>query len=313
MTLRITLLVLASLTGIIVAPFIGPPLEGDAGRFILLSLRIPRVVMGVLVGATLSLVGAAYQTIFGNPLATPSTVGTMAGATLGALFAIVLGGSAVFGGMPTIVLSAFVGALVVTAIVTAIAASGRARTEDVLLAGIAVSLAASAIASGIQFSADARAAFASVQWSLGNLAQVQYGRVVIVLPFAVSCAAVLLSQTNALETLVTGEERAHSQGVNVPRARALILGAGALGVAACVACSGPIAFVGLIVPHIVRLSVGASQRVLLPLSAVLGGCFLVLCDTLARLVLPGRELPVGVLTAAIGAPALVWLIARRRS
>ncbi len=312
MTMRVALICTGTTLGIAIAPFMGAPLDGPEGWFILTNLRIPRTLMGVLVGGTLSLVGACYQTIFANPLATPSTVGTTAGATLGALVALTLGGTAMVGGLPIVVVSAFLGAIIVTGIVTAIAAQGRARVQDVLLAGIAISLAASALASGLRYAADISATFAAVQWSLGHLAQVRYHKVLLLIPFVVPACITLLAQTRALEALVAGEERAHSQGVDVQRVRAITLGAGALAVAACVATTGPIAFVGLIVPHIVRLGVGASRRVLLPLSIVVGALFLVTCDTAARLLLPGRELPVGVVTAALGAPLLVWLVAHGR-
>jgi iron complex transport system permease protein len=141
---------------------------------------------------------------------------------------------------------------------------------------------------------------------------VGYRGVVLLLPFVILVMIVLLTRIRDLETLLGGEERAHAQGVDVNRLRALCLGGGALGVSACVAWCGPIAFVGLIVPHLVRRTLGTSRRILLPMSAICGGTFLVFCDTAARLILPGRELPVGVLTAALGAPTLAWLISRRR-
>ena len=316
--MRPRILLLCALSAAVVAasPCIGGLPAGETGRMILVELRIPRVLMAVLVGGMLSLVGACYQTIFANPLAAPSTVGTTAGATLGALIPLVLG--PVFGvqvahsqlGLPLTALAAFAGALAVSFVVAAVAASGRARVNDVLLAGIAMSLAAGAIAAGLQYTADQAALFAAIQWSLGHLPQVGYRGVGLILPFVVPAAALLLMQTRALNSLVGGEQRAHSQGVDVPRTRALVLGVGALGVAACVAWCGPIAFVGLIVPHMVRLSLGTDRRILLPMSAVVGAGFLAACDLGARLAIPGRELPVGVVTAGLGAPALVWLIIR---
>ncbi|MCC7508631.1 MAG: iron ABC transporter permease [Planctomycetes bacterium] len=314
MSPRVLLIVAACVAMAVSAPWIGGALDGESGEFILQSLRIPRVIMACLVGATLSLVGACYQTIFANPLAAPSTVGTTAGATLGALVAV-LAGSALGGmpgGLPIVAVSAFLAALGVSLFVAALAGSGRARVNDVLLAGVAISLAAGAVSAGLQYSADELQLYAAIQWSLGHLPQVGYRGVLMIAPFVAITGVVLLSQTRALQSLAAGEERAHSQGVHVAHVRSLVLGVGALGVAACVAWCGPIAFVGLIVPHIVRLSVGTSRRILLPMSAVMGAAFLVACDTVARIVLPGRELPVGVLTAGIGAPLLVWLVARRR-
>ena len=315
MKTRVLVLCLLSLAMVCAAPWFGKSLDGESGRFILENLRIPRVLMAVLVGGTMSLVGACYQTIFANPLAAPSTVGTTAGATLGALVAVVLGpviGLSQAGGLPLTATFAFTGALLVSFAVAAIAARGNTRVNDILLAGIAISLAAGAISAGLQFSADQLQLYAAIQWTLGHLPQVGYRGVVMILPFVLVCWVVLLSQTRGLQTLLGGEERAHSQGLNVPWLRSVVLGVGALGVGACVAWCGPIAFIGLIVPHIVRLGVGASRRVMLPMSLVVGAGFLAACDTLSRLVIPGRELPVGVVTSAIGAPLLVWLVIKQR-
>jgi iron complex transport system permease protein len=184
--------------------------------------------------------------------------------------------------------------------------------SDVLLAGIAVSLATSAIASGIQYAADTRALFAATRWSLGQLPQVGYRGVFVLAPFVFLSTALLLAQSRALASFALGEELAHAQGVNVRRLRLIVLVAASLAVAAIVAWCGPIAFVGLIVPHFVRLAIGPQIRALLPLSAVTGAAFLTFCDALARSLVPGRELPVGVLTAALGAPALILLITRAR-
>jgi iron complex transport system permease protein len=183
---------------------------------------------------------------------------------------------------------------------------------DVLLGGIAVTLAATALATGVQDISDSRALIAAARWSLGHLQQVGYTGALVLLPIVVPVWLALLLLTRALQTFAFGEELAHSRGVNVPRLRLFVLALGSLGVAACVAWCGPIAFVGLIVPHLVRLVVGPSLVRLLPLSLVTGAAFLVVCDAAARSIVPGRELPVGVVTAAIGAPALVVLLLRAR-
>jgi iron complex transport system permease protein len=294
------------------SPWMGADLDTEHGHFILMELRVPRVLLGAIVGAMLGLTGAVYQAVFDNPLATPSTVGTTAGASLGALAVLVLvpsSGST----LPLVSLAAFSGALVVTFGIAAIAASGRARINDVLLAGIAITLAAGSITTGLQFQADIASTFEAVRWSLGHLTQVGYRGVQILLPFAVVCCGVLLAHTRALETMIGGEERAHAQGVDVRRTRSVCLATGALGVGACVAWCGPIAFVGLIVPHMVRLGLGPTRRVLFPMSALGGAAFLVLCDGLARWWMPNHDLPVGVMTAMLGAPLLVWLVTRRQA
>jgi iron complex transport system permease protein len=310
--LRVTLIVLVCVTLFATAVLVGQSLSGPEGAFIVWQLRLPRVLVGALVGATLALVGAVFQALFQNPLATSDTVGTTAGATVGALAALAFDGSRTVQGLPLVTVCAFLGALGASFLVASFASSRRAHSSDVLLAGIAVTLATSAFASGIQYVSDSRALFAATQWALGQLPQVGYRGVLLLLPICAASSALLLLLTRHLQAFALGEELAHSQGVNVPRLRFAALGLGSLGVAACVAWCGPIAFVGLIVPHLVRLLLGPSYRVLLPMSLVVGGAFLVSCDLFARLVLPGRELPVGIVTAALGAPALVALVARAR-
>jgi iron complex transport system permease protein len=304
--------VLAALALTALSLWIGPSFSGETRDFVFFELRLPRLLVGALVGATLSLSGAAFQAVFNNALATPSTVGTTAGATLGALLALSLDVGGGVWGVSLLTASAFGGALVTTLLVSGLAASGRLSKNDVLLAGIAVTLAASALASGVQFASDARALVAAAQWSLGQLPQVGYRGVFLIAPFALTTLLGLLALGRPLQSLALGEDLAQAQGVNVTRLRFLVLLLASLGVAACVAWCGPIAFVGLIVPHIVRLLVGPNLRSLLPLSFIGGAAFLVACDAVARAMLPGRELPVGVITAALGAPALVFLVSRSR-
>jgi iron complex transport system permease protein len=309
---RVALFVVVSLLLAALSLWIGPSFAGETRDFVFFELRLPRLLVGALVGATLSIAGAAFQAVFNNALATPSTVGTTAGATLGALLALALdvGGGVL--GVSLLTAAAFGGALVTTLLVSGLAASGRLSKNDVLLAGIAVTLAASALASGVQFASDARALVAAAQWSLGQLPQVGYRGVLLIAPFASITLLGLLALGRPLQNLALGEDLAQAQGVNVTRLRFLVLLVASLGVAACVAWCGPIAFVGLIVPNVVRLLVGPKLRALLPLSFIGGAAFLVVCDGIARVVLPGRELPVGVITAALGAPALVFLVSRTR-
>jgi iron complex transport system permease protein len=294
------------------AVLVGPKLVGAQGEFIVWHLRVPRVLVGMLVGATLALVGAVFQALFQNPLATSDTVGTTAGATVGALFAISLDSSRTVQGLPLVTVCAFAGALTASLLVASFASSRTTHSSDVLLAGIAVTLATSALASGIQYISDSRALFAATQWSLGQLPQVGYRGVLLLAPLCALSCTLLLLLTRPLQAFALGEDLAHSQGVNVPRLRLSALVLGSLGVAACVAWCGPIAFVGLIVPHLVRRVFGSSYRVLLPMSLCVGAALLVTCDAFARLIVPGRELPVGIVTAALGAPSLVFLVARGR-
>jgi iron complex transport system permease protein len=308
------LAVAAAVAAVAAAPFAGAPLDAETGGFILWQLRVPRTLAGAMVGCSLGLAGAVFQAVFGNPLATPSTVGTVAGATVGALVALVCLPSALLSaGLPVVTAAAFLGAITVSLAVLAVAASGRARVHDVLLAGIAVTLAANAASASLQAVADVRQTFAVAQWSFGHLAQVGYGGVVTAFPVVLPCNAWLLAMARPLQALAVSEDLAHAQGVNVARVRVMALGVGSLSVSASVAWCGPIAFVGLIVPHVVRLLVGPAQRIVLPLSAVFGAVFLVACDTIGRLAVRGYEVPVGVVTAALGAPALFVLVLRRQA
>jgi iron complex transport system permease protein len=184
--------------------------------------------------------------------------------------------------------------------------------NDVLLAGITVTVATGALSVGLQYLSDSRALVAAARWSLGQLPQVGYDGVFILAPVVVPCWLLLLSRGRALQTFAFGEELAGARGVNVPALRRLVLAVGSLAIAACVAWCGPIAFVGLIVPHLVRRLIGPELRRVLPLSLFTGATFLVLCDAFARSLSPGRELPVGVITAALGAPALILLLLRAR-
>lgn len=306
---RVLGLVLLSVALIAAAALVGPPLRGAEASFILWQLRVPRVLVGALVGGTLGLVGACFQTLFANPLASESTVGTTAGATLGALAVLALG---IPGGFPALFAGACFGAGLASFAVTLVAASDRASMSDVLLAGITVTVATGALSVGLQYISDSRALVAAARWALGELPQVGYRGVFVLAPVVVPAWLVLLGSARALQTFAFGAELASSRGVNVPSLRRLVLGVGSLAVAACVAWCGPIAFVGLIVPHIVRRLVGPALRQLLPLSLVTGAACLVLCDALSRVLSPERELPVGVVTAALGAPALVVLLFRGR-
>lgn len=302
-------LVALAIAVVVSAPWWGPALGPDeTGTFILVYLRWPRVLVGALAGATLGGMGAVYQLLFGNPLATPSTVGTTAGATLGALAAAVgvpgLGPLGLAG-------AAFIGALAATACVAAVALSGRARMDDVLLAGIAVTLATGAVSTGLQAMAGPRSLFIAAQWSLGQLPQVGYAGVAWLAPAAGFTVAVSVGLGRPLRTLTRGTTLAASQGVNVRRVQGLSLVAGALGVGAVVSWCGPIPFVGLIVPHLVRAWLGPGVAGLLSGSVIFGAAFVVAADGVGRAV-GLSALPVGVVTAALGAPALIWVLVRRR-
>jgi iron complex transport system permease protein len=286
-------------------------LDSDQLRhFILLQLRLPRVLIALLVGATLAMVGGSFQILFRNPLATPSTVGTTAGATLGALLALSLRLEGALG-VSAITSFAFLGAVLATVLVLSVASSARASIEEILLAGIAITLSAGAISQGLHLIADQTALFAAAQWSLGQLPQVGYERVLLLLGPVALCHLLVFSQQRALNVLGWGEERARSVGVSTRRVRLTVVLGGCLGVGATVALCGPIAFVGLLVPHLVRRFLGEQAGTNLLAISASGAVFLLASDTVAHFVVPHHELPVGVITASLGAPALFFLILRR--
>ncbi len=286
-----------------------PAVPAHAGAFIVLELRIPRLLLGLLVGGTLGLCGAAYQGLFQNPLATPSTTGTLAGATLGALVALLAGFEQSVQGLPWVTALSLLGGLLASALVVFAAVTKRARLNDVLLIGVAVTLATSALSTALQDWAEGHVLVALGRWSLGSLAQVGYRELLLAAPVLVLVWLVLLLQARPLQVLVLGEDLARTRGVRVVAVRTTILAASAVGVAVAVALTGPIAFVGLIVPQLVRLGLGSRQSRLLSGSWGLGALFLAFADLVGRLV--PRELPVGVVTAVIGAPVLALMVLSR--
>ena len=314
MKLKILLILLFSLLTIGISPWFGQLSLENVNQFVLWQLRIPRVLNGILVGATLSLAGAAFQFLFGNPLATPSTTGTTAGASLGALIAIVLLPPEYSHQYLILPLFAFLGAVLISFPLALLASRAKIGMEYVLLAGIGASLASSAISTGLQFQADMSATYRSIQWSLGSLSQIGYQNMFWLAPLCLLSMGGLFSVRKGLENLISGEEQAFAQGVPIQRIRSLTILFASLGVAVCVASCGPIAFVGLLVPHLLRLFLGSSRHLIFFLSPIFGAAFLVLCDVLARSLFSSGEVPVGVITSALGAPMLLGLIifGRRR-
>ncbi len=314
----LVIVAVAWLAVVVVAPFLGsqPVALGDlvagdgTATTILLQLRLPRVLLAAVAGGVLAVSGLAFQTLFRNPLAEPYTLGVAGGAALGAVLALQLAPGA---GFVAVAGAAFAGALAVAALILALASSRPGyEAGTLLLAGIAVSLSCSALILFVQYLADFTRTFQMVRWMMGGLAVVGYGELAWVAPWAAVALAVLLAQRWELDQLLTGEELAASRGVDLVRLRLAVLGATSLAVGALVAVTGPIGFVGLIVPHILRRWVGHGHLHLLPACLLGGGAFLVLCDLAARTVMAPAELPVGVLTALLGGPFFLWLLVLRR-
>jgi iron complex transport system permease protein len=268
------------------------------------------VLLALVAGAVLAVSGLSLQTLFGNPLAEPYTLGVASGAALGAATVFTWGPPLTGLGLPLATLAAFAGALVATALVVALGRRG-ADAAGLLLAGVAVALLCQAAILLLQYLSDAGGTLRMVRWMMGGLAIVGWREPLWLLPWLVVVVAAHLARRWDLDLLLAGEEVASSRGVAVARLRLGLLLVDSLAVAALVSVVGPIGFVGLMVPHMLRRLVGSEHAWLLPACALGGGAFLVLCDLLARTALAPAELPVGIVTALLGAPFFLWLLRRR--
>jgi iron complex transport system permease protein len=289
-----------------------PPLDSA----IVWQIRLPRVALGVLVGSMLAGGGAAYQGVFRNPLADPYLLGVAAGAGLGATIVVVSGASLAL--TPPAAFAGAVGAVALTYLLGARA--GRAGelpaagggTSSILLAGIAVAALLTAFQTYLQQQHTQTLAYVYA-WILGGLSAASWSDVWLILPYVAVAAFALMAHRRLLDVLRVGETEATSLGVNVARLRLTVVAAATLGVAAAVSVSGLIGFVGIIVPHAVRLTAGPSYRVLVPVSMIGGAAFLVLADVAARTAQAPSEVPIGVITALIGAPFFLFVLRSRRA
>ncbi len=284
----------------------------DAQVRIVQMVRLPRALAGALVGAALAMAGATMQGIFRNPLADPGTIGVSAGSGLGAVLALTSG--LAIGNLWTLPLAAFVTGLGAALLVYVLSLhNGRTQVSTLLLAGVAVNSFLGAITSAILLTAaDYGEVQAILTWIVGGLRGRGMAHVTLIVLPILGCAALLMSYSRDLNLLVLGEETAQGLGVNVPRTRFILLMLASLLTGTAVSIAGGIGFVGLIVPHALRLIIGPDHRLLLPASALGGAIFLVLCDTAARLVLQPAELQVGLITAMLGAPFFLFLLWRNR-
>lgn len=291
-----------------------PFVDVDSGlssteRAIVWDIRAPRVVLGLLVGGLLAGSGAGYQGVFRNPLADPYLLGIAAGAGLGATLAIVTGVGDGLGVLDPIPLAAFVGALIAVSAAAALSvrANGSTSPATLILAGVAVAAFFTALQTYVQQkNADTlRQVYA---WILGRLSTSGWDEVLLVVPYAIACGGILVFMVGALDVLAVGDEEAESLGIKPRRVRAIVLVAASLATAAAVAVSGLIGFVGLIIPHGVRLLAGVSNRRVIPLSLLFGAAFLALADVAARTIQSPAELPIGVVTAFVGAPFFLGIL-----
>lgn len=276
------------------------------------QVRAPRMVLGLLVGAMLAVAGGTYQGVFRNPLADPYLLGVAAGAGLGATIAIadLGGGLSTPSWTPAL---AFAGAIVAVALTWAVGGRGlHGGTATLILAGVAVASLLTAAQTYILQQSSTTSLARVYIWLLGSLASASWSSVLLVLPYVAVCAAVCVVAGRALDVMSVGEDESRSLGLPVSRVRLVVIAASSLGTAAVVSAAGLIGFVGIIVPHLVRLLVGTSYRRILPISVAAGAAFLVLCDTVARTVMAPSELPLGVVTALVGAPVFVLVLTFRK-
>jgi iron complex transport system permease protein len=319
---RIALLILLAvwIATMILTPLVGSQsirladiLRGDPTvASIFWQIRLPRILLALLGGAALATSGLGFQTLFRNPLAEPYTLGVSSGAALGAVIALRFEGGQ-FLGLSLVGLASFAGAISATALIVGLALRRQGiQTSTLLLAGVAVSLSCSAIILFLQYLSDSTQTFRMVRWMMGGLSVVGYTEVLWLLPWVLGGSAALFALRWELNLLLTGEELAASRGVDLARLRRYVLLATSLMIGALVAVAGPIGFVGLIVPHILRRFVGHDHLYLVPACILGGGAFLTLCDAVGRTVLSPAELPVGILTALLGGPFFLWLLVWRR-
>ena len=283
----------------------------DAG--ILRDLRIPRTLTAFIAGSALALSGMAFQAMFRNPLATPFTLGTASGASLGAALFIRFGLAGSFLGISGISFAAFSGSLLAVGLVYGLTRlKAGFSTATLLLAGIAVSFFFSSLILFTHYLSGSASSFRIMRWMMGSVDLAGYEPLLNMLPFVVAGAIAVIVSAHELDLLMTGDDIAASRGVSVNRTKKLLFTGASLMVGGVVAFCGPIGFVGMMAPHICRLLIGNNHRYLIPASILFGGIFLVVCDTLARTLAAPVEIPVGVITALLGGPFFLLLLLNRK-
>lgn len=288
----------------------------DAQRTIIFELRLPRLVLALLVGAALAMSGVVMQAFFQNPMAAPSIIGVSSGASLGATVAIVLGLQVTVWGLSAIPIAAFIGALGVTGLVYVLSRrGGRTPVGVLLLTGIAIGSMMSALAALLLVTGQDpthRDLDQVVYWMLGSVAGRGWSHVTMILPWVIVGGGLTCVFGRDLNLLALGDEVARYLGLDVERVKIILLALASLLAATAVAVSGVIGFVGLIVPHLMRIVVGPNNRLLVPASALAGAVLLAAADLIARTMVAPTEVPVGIITSLLGAPFFLYLLHRRR-
>jgi len=288
-------------------------------RIVIFDIRLPRAILGFLIGGGLAVSGAVMQGLFRNPLADPGLIGVSAGSSLGAVAMIVLGGGVLAPvahpfGIFSLPIAAFIGGLVTTVLLYKVATRhGQTSIATLLLAGIALGSLALAATGILIYMADDRQLRDLTFWSMGSLAGSTWSKVIGAGPIIVLSLLPLPFMARGLNALTLGEAAAFHMGVAVQRLKNVAIVSVAAAVGASVAVSGGIGFVGIVVPHILRMIIGPDHRFLLPASALLGGSLLIVADVVARTIVSPAELPIGILTAGVGGPFFLWMLLRQRS
>ena len=275
--------------------------------------RLPRVLAGALVGSTLAAAGVVMQALLRNPLATPFTLGVSAAAALGAMSAIALHLDLSALGATAIPVMCFAGAVTGTGLVYFLATRmrGGLSTNVLLLAGVTLNTLFSALITFVQYLVDAADWYRTARWLLGNLDVSSFNPILAATPLIGLSLVLFAMLPRTLNVLTLGEDVAGSRGVDVVRAQRIAFLSASLATGAAVSLAGPIGFIGIVVPHLVRLLVGSDHRIVLPAATLFGAAFLVVCDLIARTVMAPIELPVGIVTAIIGGPFFLWLLVRK--
>jgi len=275
--------------------------------------RLPRVLAAALVGSALALAGVVFQALLRNPLASPDTLGVSAGASLGAMLAITFDSGVTLLGLSAVPLASFAGSVGALLVVYGLSVVRRRGTSTMvlLLGGVTLTALLSAVMGFVQFMADFTQTFRNVRWMMGSLDVAAYAPLVAALvPMAFAWAGIA-TLPRVLDLISVGAESAATRGVDVARTERVALVSASLATGAAVSLAGPVAFIGIVVPHLVRLLVGADHRLVLPGSALFGATLLIACDVVARTAFAPLELPVGIVTAMIGGPVFLWLLFRR--
>ncbi|KMQ49634.1 Iron(III) dicitrate transport system permease protein FecD [Chitinispirillum alkaliphilum] len=316
----IPLLILISVLSLFITPGIGitwiSPLDilhNNDLRYIFFSIRIPRTLTAFFAGGGLAIAGMIYQAIFRNPLACPHILGVSSGASLGAALCIVAGAAGSVYGLPIVTFGAFTGAVLSVLIVCLFAWSYESNSSTLLLAGVVVATVCSGLIMFIHLIGGIHKSFQILRWIMGGVDGVSYPLLILMLAPLMVFFGITAVLTPRLDLFLTGDDIAHSRGINVRASRNILIISTALAVGAVVAACGPIGFVGIIAPHACRMMIpGIRHRLLSLCSFLLGGTFLVLADTLARSLAPPAEIPVGIITSLLGGPFFLIVLARRK-